>query len=87
MKGDIKGNKEFYENLRKRMDVIEGEVITEILEEGFAAGEFTFITKEQLSKAVKVIVGIIRGLELYLFVDNEDLEAIDMATKIISGGV
>jgi AcrR family transcriptional regulator len=87
VRGDIKGNKVFIESLRKKMDVFESQVIAELLEEGVAAGEFTFISKEKLSKAANVLVGMIRGLEVYLFVDNDDYEAIDIATKIISGGI
>ncbi len=87
VKGEIKGNKVFIEKLRNQIDVIEESIIQEILREGVASGEFTFLNAEKLNKAANVLVGIIRGLELYLFLDNDDSEKIDMATRIIAEGL
>ena len=87
VKGEIKGNKEFIDKLSKQIDVIEESIIIEILREGLTSGEFNFLQESELSKAANVIVGIIRGLELYLFLDNDDSEKIDMATRIIAEGI
>ncbi len=87
VKGEIKGNKVFIEKLRNQIDVMEESIIQEILKEGIAGGEFNFLNEENLNKAANVIVGIIRGLDLYLLLDNDDTEKIDMATKIIAEGL
>ena len=59
----------------------------EILKEGFEKGEFNFFNETQLSKAANVIVGTIRGLELYLFLDIDDNEKIDIVTRMIAEGI
>jgi len=87
VKGEIKGNKVFIEKLRNQIDVMEESIIQEILMEGIAGGEFNFLNKDKVNKAANVIVGIIRGLDLYLLLDNDDSEKIDMATKIIAEGL
>jgi len=87
VKGEIKGNKEFIDKLSKQIDVMEESFIMEILREGLTSGEFNFLHESELSKAANVIVGIIRGLELYLFLDNDDSEKIDMVTRIIAEGI
>ena len=87
VKGEIKGKKEFIDKLSNQINVIEESIIMEILKEGHASGEFNFLRRDQLSKAANVIVGIIRGLELYLFLDNDDSEKIDMVTRIIAEGI
>ncbi|MBU1097026.1 MAG: TetR/AcrR family transcriptional regulator [Bacteroidetes bacterium] len=87
VKGEIIGNRELIEKIRKQIDDNEEALIVEILKEGFISGDFSFLRESELNKAANVIVGIIRGLELYLFLDNEDNEKIDIATKIIANGV
>lgn len=87
VKGEIKGNRGFIEKLSKQVNDIEESIIMKILEEGFKKGEFKFLNETQLSKAANAIVGIIRGLELYLFLDNDDDEKVDIVTKIITEGI
>src|SRR3989339_178279 len=73
VKGELKGN-QYIEKLRKQLDDKEESIIMEILKEGFEKGEFNFFNETQLSKAANVIVGTIRGLELYLFLDINENE-------------
>lgn len=87
VKGEIKGNKEVLEKLRKHLDYEEELLIKEILKEGLASKEFNFLKEKDLSKAANVIVGVIRGLELYLFLDNDDNEKIDIVTRMIAEGI
>ena len=87
VKGEIKGDKSFIEKLSKKVDEKEELIIMNILSEGFKKGELDFLNHGQLSKASNAIVGIIRGLELYLFLDNDDNEKIDIITKIITEGI
>jgi len=86
VKGELKGN-QYIEKLRKQLDDKEESIIMEILKEGFEKGEFNFFNETQLSKAANVIVGTIRGLELYLFLDIDDNEKIDIVTKMIAEGI
>ncbi len=87
VKGEIRGNKELIDKLSKQIDVIEESVVSEILKEGITSGEFKVLHENELSKASNVIVGIIRGLELHLFLDNDDSERIDIVTRIIAEGI
>jgi len=87
VKGEIKGNKEVLEKLRKHLDDEEELIIKEILKEGLASKELNFLKEKDLIKAANVIVGIIRGLELYLFLDNDDNEKIDIVTRMIAEGI
>ena len=86
VKGELKGN-QYIEKLRKQLDDKEEQIIMEILKEGFEKGEFNFFNETQLSKAANVIVGTIRGLELYLFLDIDDNEKIDIVTRMIAEGI
>lgn len=87
VKGEIKGDKEFIEKLLKYLDNEEEMIIKEILKGGIISKEFTFLKEKDLSKAANVIVGIIRGLEVYLLFDNDDDEKIDIVTRMISEGI
>lgn len=87
VKGEIKGDKEFIEKLRKYLDDEEELIIKEILKEGLDSKEFNFLEEKDLIKAANVIVGVIRGLELYLFLDNDDNEKIDIVTRMIAEGI
>jgi AcrR family transcriptional regulator len=87
VKGEIKGNKEFLDKIRKVLDAKEELIIADILKLGIESGEFNFLTEQELSKAASVIVSIFRGLILYLFIDNDDIEKIEIATKMITEGI
>lgn len=87
VKGDIKGDKEFIDKLRKYLDNEEELIIKEILKEGLDSNECNYLQEKDLNKAANVIVGIIRGLELYLFLDNDDNEKIDIVTRMIAEGI
>jgi AcrR family transcriptional regulator len=87
IKGEIKGNKEFIAKLRKQLDDKEESIIMEILKQGLKSGEFNFLNETELSKAANVIVGVIRGLEFYLFFDIDDDEKIDIITRMIAEGI
>lgn len=87
VKGEIKGDKKFIEKLYKYLDDEEELIIKEILKEGLDSKEFNFLKEKDLIKAANVIVGVIRGLELYLFLDNDDNEKIDIVSRMIAEGI
>lgn len=86
VKGEIKGNKEFIDSLQKQLDDKEEAIIIDILNAGLVSGEFTSLKNVDMNKAANVLLGIIRGLMLYLFLDNEDSEKIDIVTTLLSEG-
>ncbi len=87
VKGELKGNKEFIEKIARRMDEREEAIIAKILKEGVARGELNFIRKSEIPKAANAIVGIIRGLEMKLFLESNDNELIDIVTRLIVYGL
>jgi AcrR family transcriptional regulator len=87
VKGEIKGNTKFIDKIRKQLDNREEAIVKEILKQGINSDEFNFLKEEQLDKAANVIVGIIRGLELYLFLEMDDEEKIDIVTSLITEGL
>ena len=87
IKGEIKGNKEFIDNIRKRFDNSEEMIILKILKMGLKLREFNFLKEAELNKTANVIVGLIRGLELYLFLENEDNEKMDIAMRLLVEGL
>ncbi|MGV8056718.1 MAG: TetR/AcrR family transcriptional regulator [Smithellaceae bacterium] len=87
IKGEIKGNKELIDNVRQRLDNSEEAIILEILKLGLELNEFNFLKEVELNKTANVIVGIIRGLELYLFLENEDDEKMDIAIRLLVEGL
>lgn len=87
VRGEIKGNKKFLDKIRKNLDYQEELIIQEILTEGFSTKEFNFLSEADINKAASVIVGVLRGLELYLFLDNDDDEQIEIVTRMIAEGI
>lgn len=85
--GEIKGKKEFIERIQKKLDLKEEAIIKDILSVGLESGEFSILCKDQLDKTASVILAIVRGFELYLFVDNDDDEIVDIVTKLITTGI
>jgi AcrR family transcriptional regulator len=87
IRGEIKGNKEFIDNIRKRIDKKEENIIREILKLGFKSNEFNFLKESELDKAANVIVLMIRGLELQLILENDDSEKMDIAIRFLVEGL
>jgi len=87
VKGEIKGNKEFLDKVLKQLHAKEATIIEGILKIGLQSGEFHFLNETEINKVASVIVSVVRGLLLYLFLDNDDNEQIDIVTKLISEGI
>ncbi|MCK9280499.1 MAG: TetR/AcrR family transcriptional regulator [Melioribacteraceae bacterium] len=84
--GEVKGNVEFLSRMSKIVKDREEAVILDILKEGLESGEFNFFSEDEIDKAASVIVGIIMGLSMYLFFDNDDSEMIGIAARLIADG-
>jgi AcrR family transcriptional regulator len=87
VKGDVKGNKEFVDRMKKMLNDEEEAVVLEILQQGLKSGELSFLKEDELIKAAKALVGMVTGLAVYLFFDNDDNEIIDIATRLIAEGM
>jgi AcrR family transcriptional regulator len=87
VKGDVKGNKEFLDRMKKMLNDEEEAVVLEILQQGLKSGELSFLKEDELIKAAKALVGMVTGLAVYLFFDNDDNEIIDIATRLIAEGM
>jgi AcrR family transcriptional regulator len=87
IKGEIKGNKTLIDNIRKQYDQCEERILREMLRQGLKLNEFNSLKETELDKAANVLVGMIRGLQLYLFLENEDSEKIDIATRLLVDGL
>jgi len=87
IKGEIKGNKELIDNIRKGFDDSEEAILLEILKLGLKSNEFNYLKDTDLKKTANVILGILRGLEISLFLENEDSEKMDIAMRLIAGGL
>ena len=87
VKGEMKGHKELIDKIRRQLDMREESTVLKILKRGFELGEFRSLRKSELGKAASVVVGIVRGLELYLFLEIDDDEKLDIATRLMAEGL
>lgn len=87
VKGELKGNREFVDRLNKQFGSRETDIVIDILTLGVELNEFSFVDEKELVNAAIVIVGLLTSMELYLFLDNEDIEKIDIAAKLIANGI
>ncbi|MDP4117167.1 MAG: TetR/AcrR family transcriptional regulator [Bacteroidota bacterium] len=84
---EMRGNRNLVDKLNEVFNSLEADFIKDILHQGVANNEFCFADEKELDLAAKVIIGIIHSMELYLFMENTDIEQIDMAAKLIANGI
>lgn len=84
---EIKRNQSFIEKLREFFDRQEEKFIKEILQFGLKNKEFSFFKAGELETTAKTILGIIHALELYLLLENDDMEQIDIAIRLFANGL
>lgn len=88
VRGEIKAKKDFLlDKIKKEIDKKEGNIIKSILKKGLEVGEFNFLQEEELDDATSVILGLTRGLEMYLVFEIEDQKKIDIITRLITEGL
>ena len=87
VKGEIGGNSKFIDSIHQQIYERVKKIIKEILDSGLSKKEFNFINESQADKASYVIYGILRGLMQFLFLDNDDPESIEIASRLISEGL
>ncbi len=103
VRDEIKRDKNFIKKLRVRFQGKEERYIEQILRQGIEKKEFEFIGKTgsginhpdedgnvhgyEVVKAAKTITGIMHALELYLLLENDDIEQVDIAARVIANGL
>ena len=86
-RGEIKGKHELLERLRTKFTAMEESIVKEMVTYGAQTNEFTFADAKELDSTVKITVGIIHAMELYLFVEDYDSDQVDLAAKLLANGV
>jgi AcrR family transcriptional regulator len=84
---EIKRNQNFIEKIRTFFEAKEEQFIIEILKLGIESKEFKFFKADELHIAAKTIMGIIHAMELYLLLENDDENQVDIAAKLIANGL
>ncbi len=85
--GELKGKKEFIKRVVEKMGRYEQMIVLDILEQGIKAGEFKRINESNKVKAAEVVVGIVRGLQMYLFFELDDAEKLELASWFLTDGI
>jgi len=84
---ELRENPRFLRNLLKDFEAKEFEFLRGILQLGVKQGEFQLAGKKELDAATRVVLGIVRSLELYLFLEDYNSDDVDMAARLISNGI
>lgn len=84
---ELRENPRFLRNIIKEFEAKEVAFIREILTLGVRQGEFRFAGKKEIETATHVVSGIVRSLELFLFLEDYNSDYVDMAARLISNGL
>ncbi|MBP1656441.1 MAG: TetR/AcrR family transcriptional regulator [Bacteroidetes bacterium] len=84
---EIKGNPHFNEIIQKQFEESEETFLKGILTLGAQQKEFMFADERELATAARVVLNIMRALELYFFLEHFDADHVDMAARLIADGI
>ncbi len=84
---EIRENPRFLATLRKEFEAQEYQYLREILLLGVRQKEFTLRGRRELDAATRVLSGIIRSLELFLFLEDYNSDDVDMAARLVTYGI
>ncbi len=87
IKGELRGNRVLIDKIGKYIDDEEEKLILDILEQGRKSKEFHFLNDDNIKKAAVVIVGIMRGMALYLFLETDDSEQGEIVARLLTDGL
>ncbi len=87
VRGEIRGNPRFLENVRVKFEAGEVKFIKGILTLGVRQSLYSFSGEKELAMAATVILEIIRAMELQLFLESFNSEHVDMAARLIAYGL
>jgi len=84
---EIKGNRRLLRKLQVYLQQEEVVFYREMLGLGVSEGEFSFASKTELITAAHTLAGMLRALFLYLFLEAEESEQIDITARLIANGI
>ncbi|HPR89366.1 MAG TPA: helix-turn-helix domain-containing protein [bacterium] len=87
VRDEVKRNHNFLDKLRQKFTEMEKAYIRQILTLGLRTKELAFISEDEITMATATILGVIHALELYLLLENDDTQQIDMAARMIINGI
>jgi AcrR family transcriptional regulator len=87
MRSEFKGNHEYFNKLTMQYDKEEIGIITSILKSGIKSKEFRYMDDNELLETAEAITIMIRSLEYYLFLDNEDISRADLVINLLCKGL
>jgi AcrR family transcriptional regulator len=87
VRGEIRGNAEALNKLRRKYDENEGRLIEEILTFGVRSKEFRSLGRREIGALAHAIVVMIRSLQMNLFIDDYDKERVDTIVSLMLKGL
>lgn len=87
IRGEIAVNPSFLENVRKPFEQEEVQFLQDILALGVQQNHFSFANDHEMATAAEAVHEIVRSMELSLFVNESDPRHIEIAARMIAGGV
>jgi AcrR family transcriptional regulator len=87
LRGEVKIDKEFIRNIRKKHDVLDEQIMRSILEYGFKTKEFKAASARNIDGITRALLGIKMSLLINVFVENNDQELIRLILDLMSWGL
>ena len=87
VRGEMRGNPHFLEKITEKFAAGELKFMKEILALGVKQRSFRFADDKELDLAARVVLDLVRSMELYLFLENYNSEHVDMAARLIANGI
>jgi len=84
---EVKGNPNFLEKITEKFAAGELKYMKDILSLGAKQRVFRFADEKELDLAARVVMDLVRSMELHLFLENYDSERVDMAARLIANGL
>ncbi|MCC6395519.1 MAG: TetR/AcrR family transcriptional regulator [Bacteroidetes bacterium] len=84
---EVRGNPRFIEKVRIMFEESELRFLKDILTLGVETKEFTFADGDELDTAARVVLELVRAMELQLFLENYNSKHVDMAARLIANGI
>lgn len=87
VRAEMSDNSAFIQKLIAYIELREVAFMRELLLLGAEDKDFTFADEAELDNAAHVIIGVVRAMNIYLFIENDNPSRIDMAAKLIANGI
>jgi AcrR family transcriptional regulator len=87
LRTEIREDPHFLEKVREQFEREEVQFLQDILTLGVQQNHFSFANDHELETSARVVLGMIRALELSLLLGNYDSKHIDRAARLIANGI